>query len=209
MATKAQLVANQANAQLSTGPKSREGKARVAQNAVTHGLTAKGFVVRDDEHEEFEALRAGLLADIKPEGALETATFEQLFHAAWNLHRFRRIEAEASLGTLDDFTDPETAGVLDRLSRYQAREQRAYYRALQELKALQTNRANRNSTLAVPDDEPNVPSLTDIARWTKQTQLLNRPRAVKAQMEEEFAEIAQMAADAMAEHRRRKAEEAA
>jgi hypothetical protein len=38
MATSRQLVANQANAGLSTGPKSRVGKARAARNARRHGL---------------------------------------------------------------------------------------------------------------------------------------------------------------------------
>jgi hypothetical protein len=36
-------------------------------------------------------------------------------------HRFRRIEAEASRGSAEDFTGPATTTtVLDRLSRYQA-----------------------------------------------------------------------------------------
>ena len=48
------------------------------------------------------------------------------------MQRFRRLESEISLGTLDDFTDPQTAAVLDRLTRYQARAQRAYYTALRE-----------------------------------------------------------------------------
>ena len=106
MATNAQINANQANAQHSTGPKSAEGKARVAQNAIRHGLTAKHLVVREDDREEFEALRDQLLQEYAPQGATETVVFNELVHAAWNLARFRRIEGEASLGTIDDFTDP-------------------------------------------------------------------------------------------------------
>jgi SEC-C motif len=40
MATPAQCLANAANAQLSSGPKSKEGIAKVAQNGVRHGLFA-------------------------------------------------------------------------------------------------------------------------------------------------------------------------
>src|SRR5437762_1996506 len=141
MATPAQTIANQNNAQFSTGPRTTEGKARVAQNALRHGLTAKHLDIRSGEHEEFAALQAALAAELDPQGAVEILTFRELLHAAWNLHRFKRIEAESSSGSPDDFIEPQTATVLDRLARYQARAQRAYYKALGEIRALQTNRA--------------------------------------------------------------------
>ena len=168
MATLAQVAANQANAQLSTGPKTPEGKARVSQNALRHGLTSTRLVIRDDEREEFTQFRDSLVAELDPQGAVETLTFEELLHAAWNLHRFRRIEAETSLGTIDDFTDPQTTAVLDRLSRYQARSQRAYYRALAELRTLQTNRALRSLKLD-EETEAEVPAIADINNLTKQS----------------------------------------
>ncbi len=168
MATPSQITANQANAQHSTGPRTPEGKARVSQNAVTHGLASARLVVRDDEREEFAAFHKALSEELQPQGAVELVTFDELLHAAWNLRRFRRIEAECSLGTLDDFTDPQTTAVLDRLTRYQARAQRAYYRALAELRTLQTNRALRGVKLA-EEDEPFVPAITDINEFSKQT----------------------------------------
>jgi len=168
MATAAQITANRLNSQHSTGPVSAEGKARIAQNARKHGLTALHLVVREDEREDFESLRNSLLAELMPQGAVETVTFEEVLHAAWNLHRFRTIEAEVALGTLDDFTDPQTCAVLDRLSRYQTRAQRAYYRALQELRTLQTNRALRAVKLS-EEEESAVPAITDINELTKQT----------------------------------------
>ena len=169
MATAAQITANRANAQCSTGPVSVEGKARVAQNAVCHGLTAKNLVVREDERDEFAAFREELTAEIAPQGSLESIAFDELLHAAWNLRRFRRLEAEVSLGTLDDFTDPQTTAVLDRLSRYQSRAQRAYSRALAEIRTLQTNRALRQETF---DEETaaELPAVLDIPEMTKQTQ---------------------------------------
>ena len=174
MASAAQITANQANAQHSTGPVTPEGKARVSQNAVRHGLTAKHLVIRDDEREEFESLRADLLTELDPQGAVETLTFNELLHAAWNLHRFRRLEAE-STAAIDD-------PIFDRLGRCQTRAQRAYYRALQELRTLQTNRALRAIKL---DDDivDEVPAIADINELTKQTQSEVKAEALKLALE--------------------------
>jgi hypothetical protein len=166
MASLAQTIANQANAQHSTGPRTAAGKARVCQNAIRHGLTARHLVVRDDEREEFDAFQASLLAELDPQGAVETITFHELLHAAWNLQRFRRLEAELSgAGDINGFADPR----LDRLTRYQARAQRAYYRALQELRALQTNRALRAAKLP-EEEQATLPAIAGIDKLTKQTQ---------------------------------------
>src|SRR5207248_7163319 len=89
-------------------------------------------------------------------------------HAAWNLQRFSRIEAERSLGTLEDFTDPATTAVLDRLGRYQARAQRALYKAQAELRILQTNRALRARKLD-EQQAAEVPAIASINDLTKQT----------------------------------------
>jgi hypothetical protein len=168
MSSTPQLTANQANAQHSTGPRTDEGKARVSQNALRHGLTARHLVIRDDEHEEFADLLNSLSSELDPQGAVETVAFHELLHAAWSLHRFRRIEAEASRGSVEDFTDPATTTVLDRLSRYQARAQRAWQKALHELRVLQTNRALR--TLKLDQQEAaEVPAIASINDLTKQT----------------------------------------
>ena len=166
MSTAAQIAANRANAQLSTGPVTPEGKARSSQNALRHGLTATRLVVRDDEREEFDAFQQDLLDELAPQGAVETFTFHEVLHAAWNLHRFRRIEAELSTGAAADFSEPNPA--LDRLSRYQARAQRAWQRALKELRTLQTNRALRAVKLEDPAD-PEIPAIADINELTKRS----------------------------------------
>ena len=168
MASDAQIIANQANAQRSTGPVTPQGKARVSQNAVRHGLTAKHLVVRAGEREEFDAIQQSLLAELDPQGAIETITFHELLHAAWSLHRLRGIEVELASGGPADFASSGNTAGLERLSRYQARAQRAYYRALKELRILQTNRALRAEKLDDPHD-PNIPVIAGINELTKQT----------------------------------------
>ena len=168
MASAAQITANQANAQHSTGPNTDEGKARVSQNALRHGLTARHLVIRDDEQEEFAALQNALSEELAPQGAMEAIVFQELLHAAWNLQRLRRIEAEVSRGAIEDFSDPATTTVLDRLTRYQARALRARQKALQELRVLQTNRALRAVKLT-GQEAAEVPAIASINDLTKQT----------------------------------------
>jgi hypothetical protein len=60
-ATEAQIHANRANAQKSTGPRTPAGKAVVAQNAVKHGLSARLDVIRGEDQAEFDRHREGML----------------------------------------------------------------------------------------------------------------------------------------------------
>ena len=52
MATTAQVLANRANAQHSTGPRSDAGKAAASQNATSHGLSSSSFALLPHENEE-------------------------------------------------------------------------------------------------------------------------------------------------------------
>ena len=47
-ASAARVAANRRNAQLSTGPRTAEGKARSRRNALKHGLTTHGGVIDPD-----------------------------------------------------------------------------------------------------------------------------------------------------------------
>ncbi|MHC4510779.1 MAG: hypothetical protein ACYTAO_17790, partial [Planctomycetota bacterium] len=64
MSTQAQTKANQQNAQKSTGPRTAEGKAAVAQNAVKHGLFAVQEVISTENQAEFDLLREQLSAEL-------------------------------------------------------------------------------------------------------------------------------------------------
>ena len=94
MATEAQVVANRLNAQKSTGPRTAEGKAVVAQNAVRHGLRAEQVVIRGEDPGEFEFYRQQMLGELSPAGAVESMLAERVVHLAWRLRRAERIQAE-------------------------------------------------------------------------------------------------------------------
>ncbi|UCC96542.1 MAG: hypothetical protein JSW66_11940 [Phycisphaerales bacterium] len=56
MSTQVQTNANQQNAQKSTGPRTAEGKAAVAQNALKHGLFAVEDLTSAENQADFELL---------------------------------------------------------------------------------------------------------------------------------------------------------
>jgi len=87
MLSTAQLAANTANAQLSTGPRTTEGKAISSQNARTHGLTSRDCIVAPEDQPLFQDLLTSLTAEHKPEGATEHVLFNQLVQASWDLRR--------------------------------------------------------------------------------------------------------------------------
>jgi hypothetical protein len=88
-----QLAANQRNAALSTGPKSEEGKEVVKRNALKHGLLAKEALLPGEDADSFEELSERLYADLRPEGAIETALVERIVGGLWRLRRLQRVEA--------------------------------------------------------------------------------------------------------------------
>src|SRR5712692_5085287 len=163
MSTVAQLTANTANAVHSTGPRTEAGKSRSALNARTHGLTSRDLVVAEHEREEFEKLQSSLLEEVDPQGQLEITVFQQLLHAAWNLQRIRRMESELWQIEPNLLLSGDSSKAFERLGRYHSRTERSYYRALKELKELQTNRALR---LALPAE---VPFLARVPAPTKRT----------------------------------------
>lgn len=88
-----QIRANRENASKSTGPRTAEGKARSSQNAITHGLTAKQFVIDGEDPEEFAALFEGLVEDYGPKTKFELYLVEQVAGVLWRLRRIPACEA--------------------------------------------------------------------------------------------------------------------
>ena len=98
MTTQKQIEANRRNAQSSTGPKTEAGKAASSANAISHGLTAAGDVLLQDESvDAFEELQRDMLADLAPQGALQGMLARRIVQLLWRLDRAARLEAELFL----------------------------------------------------------------------------------------------------------------
>jgi hypothetical protein len=92
MATQRQIEANKRNAQKSTGPRTDEGKKKVALNALKHGLLARHVVLPNEDEREFSEFRRRLNNELRTDGELEELLVETVAACAWRLRRIVRIE---------------------------------------------------------------------------------------------------------------------
>jgi hypothetical protein len=88
------LEANQANAQKSTGPKSAQGKAKSAKNAMLHGLYAEAMVpAAGEDSEAFAALCQAVRERLQPTDAIEGRLADRIALLLWRLDRLTRYDA--------------------------------------------------------------------------------------------------------------------
>ena len=87
------IEANRQNAQRSTGPKTRKGKATAAQNAITHGLTARTVTLPDEDPQAYADYRAAIHTDLNPVGTFESELVDRIVGCSWRLRRAGHIEA--------------------------------------------------------------------------------------------------------------------
>ena len=88
-----QIIANQKNAEKSTGPVSTEGKEIVACNAIRHGILAARTYVEDGEQELYDEFCARLMRCLNPNGSYESFLVDRIVSTAWRLRRVIHIEA--------------------------------------------------------------------------------------------------------------------
>jgi hypothetical protein len=91
----AQLAANKSNAQMSTGPKTEEGKRISRANSCKHGLTGEGIVLPNEDVEEIERRREALEDDLKPKSALARELLGRVALLFVRLDRSAKQEAKA------------------------------------------------------------------------------------------------------------------
>src|ERR1035441_2281280 len=96
MATPAQITANRANAQKSTGPRSAEGKSVSRFNALKHGIDAASTVIPGEDPADFDALAADYLEDFRPQSSSESFHVQTMLRAEWQKRRLLRVEADLS-----------------------------------------------------------------------------------------------------------------
>ena len=146
MATPAQIAANRANALKSTGPRSESGKAASRFNALKHGLDAETLILPGEDPAEYRELAEAYRDSHNPQSPDEHFHVDVLIRADWHKRRLERVEADLYRTILSESATPNLAGalladtpatrLLTRIQRQLAAHDRAWYRALRELRRL-------------------------------------------------------------------------
>ena len=100
-----QLAARRANAQKSTGPRTSEGKAVVAFNALKHGFFSADVVnprLDGPAHvEAFNSILDALLDDFQPQSARERILVDEVAACCWRIRRLLRFECREAWAAED------------------------------------------------------------------------------------------------------------
>jgi hypothetical protein len=141
--SEAKLLANRANAQLSTGPVTQAGKAIVSQNATKHGLTGKFKVLPGESQSEFDQLLAGFLRSEAPVVDDEIEMVHQMAEALWLSRRSVSLQDACivALQSGDPTQERKARQDLALYLRYQSTHDRAFFRFSAELRKRRNERA--------------------------------------------------------------------
>jgi len=137
------------NGAKSHGPVTAEGRAASSRNAVRHGLTASTCVLPTESVDEFNQLMDSYIDQFQPDNGVELDMVQTLVSTRWRLNRIRTLET--SLLDLEMTRDQTSAsGAFQKLAnenkclplllRYEGSLGRAFARALNQLRQLQTAR---------------------------------------------------------------------
>ncbi|MBV9267736.1 MAG: hypothetical protein JO061_16325 [Acidobacteriaceae bacterium] len=130
----ARLQANRANAHLSTGPRTEEGKAASSRNSFKHGLYSKELVIPGEDPAELDSLKADLIAEHQPGNTTEEILVNEMAEHYWRLKRFRRVEA--ALMSDGNFMIAHASAI----QRFMTSAERGFHKALKTLREVQKAR---------------------------------------------------------------------
>jgi hypothetical protein len=137
MASASQMIANQLNAQRSTGPTTESGKAASSQNNFRHGLTGAFRVLGSESQADFDELLARLRAEHQPATITESILVDNMAQHHWLAQRAQRLQ---DLTLAEDLPQKDQDRRFSLYLRYQTTNERAFHRCLQDLLKLRADR---------------------------------------------------------------------
>ena len=146
MSTAAQMAANHANAKHSTGPKTPDGRAAIAQNNFRHGFTGAFRLVPGEKQAEFDALLLSFRTQHQPSTDFESTLVVKMAQHFWLAQRALALQDTCFLLGIpadDDrpacavpLRDDDAQKQLGLYLRYHSTHDRAFYKCANELRKL-------------------------------------------------------------------------
>jgi hypothetical protein len=197
MSSAAQINANRANSQFSTGPTTDAGKAKSSHNAVKSALTGQTILLPADDVPAYEKLAQALIALHRPAAYQEEILVQSLIDTEWRLRRIPALESAIyaiGRGEIDPLliSDRDTIDAqvffkyerqLKNLSLQEARLRRMYEKDLARLRVLQTERKEAEQ----PAAKKTTPVNPDIGFEFSNPPLPPEPRASASAVVKEAA----------------------
>ncbi len=176
MPTDKQLQANRENAQLSTGPRTEDGKTKSSMNAVKTGLTGRTVLLPSDDVAAYREHLACLEDRYKPANDTENMLVQSVADTEWRIARIPSLEAGIyAIGRMElgaQFAHEEDHAVrriltdakvfltyqrqLNNLSIQETRLRRQREKDLAELQRLQSERAAAPRHIPRPFTHPSA-----------------------------------------------------
>jgi len=178
MSSQAQILANQNNAQLSTGAKTEVGKAKISHNAVKTALTGQTVLLHTDDVAAYERLGKMIVGLYKPATEEEELIVQSLIDAEWRLQRIPSLE--------EGIYAVGRNQLIETVSNIHLLEVEVYLKYERQLKnlSLQENRIRRNR-------EKDIARLKEIQRARLELELTKKRLAEMKAKQQEQAEQAQ------------------
>jgi len=206
VATPKQIAANKANAAKSTGTRTEAGKLKTRDNGMKHALSSRHVILDEEDTAAFDELRAALVSDYKPTASIEWLLIDQIAQNSWRLTRCRTVETATYNTYMYKFRPPDTSpgpklaypskrddrlaktfhnniARFDNLRRHEASIERAYYRAIKQLEAIQKeHRKIASATSSIQTTKSTIGSgLQNAVLPTSQPQSIPLPATVPTQ----------------------------
>lgn len=151
--SEAQLAANRANALLSHGPVTDEGKAVSSRNHTSHGLTASPSgsykVLPDEDQSAYDASLAGYQTEWQPVTVTEHELVKRLSTHAWIRDRATRLQDRILVETAGGDMDTATRKKFDLFARYHTLHARAFSKTFSEIMRLRTFQSRQDKDAAI------------------------------------------------------------
>ena len=158
VATAEKLEAHRANAKLSTGPRTADGKRASRLNALTTGAYAAEAVLPGEDPAAYDAFRREQLAGLRPLTAPQRFLADRAASLMWRLQRLQHAQHDLLLTTdLATAYADDSDNAFDRLTKTEQRLTGMLNTTLRNLRQLRSGRPNSADPGPAPEKQQNEP----------------------------------------------------